>query len=265
MSAAARIRDDQVVAVEAVLCLPRFLRLCGQTGPAQSMPCRQAADFLGGLCLFQDGRNITTGKGRQKPSPCQGEPQPSAAGRFVSAALPKSKKGKKNEKQPRKHRQSERQATRVPISLGSGRHGTILTKHSLQTGQPQIPISSPSPARPTTNPNSEIILPLGDGPHRNRRRPVHLNRRLSTRNPHTLYPLSPIPSGVIRRRPAAAAASRLKPTFCFRRRRRARGGGSECDEYPPPPSKPSVVVTAKRNSGSQGRSSSGFSPLSNEL
>lgn len=56
--AAARIRDDQVVAVVATLCLPRFLRLW--TNRASSMACRQAT---GSFSLGGRKHPTSAGKG----------------------------------------------------------------------------------------------------------------------------------------------------------------------------------------------------------
>lgn len=169
-------------------------------------------------------------------NPHHARENPSRAPPAVSfLRLSQKAKREKNEKQPRKHRQSERQATRVPISLGSGRHGTISTKHSPKPASHRYPsrrrlqpARRPTPIQKLYCPSVTALTETAAG------------RLTSTGGcqpeTHILYTLSP-PSRlvVIRRRPAAAAASRLKPTFCFRRRRRARGGGSECDEYPPAP------------------------------
>lgn len=154
--AAARIRDDQVVAVEAVLCLPRFLRLW--TNRASSMPCRQATDFF----FLLEGGNIQHRPEREtKPSPCHAREGPAEPPPV--SFLPPSQKAKKRK------RSNIVNSGRPKCKQPESRYPSDPAWHDIvQTGQRYL---SRRPFQPDDQPESSNILPLGDGrPHLTRLR-----------------------------------------------------------------------------------------------
>lgn len=154
--ASARIRDDQVVAVVAVLCLPRFLRL--RTNRASSMPCRQATDFI---FLF-GGRKHPTPEREAKPSPCHVRERALAEPPPVSFLPPSQKAKKRKRSNIVNNGRTHGKQPEFRILSDPAWHDIVQTGHRYLSRRP---------SQPDDQPESRNILPLGDGrPHLHRRR-----------------------------------------------------------------------------------------------